>query len=140
MIQLRAMTAQEYPDYCDYFIDDYSREIAENSGCSILKAIELAKTIYYLVSQTGSSVIGYLWHSIKQSEKPTFIYDFFIFPKHRNNGYGTLALEALETQMKSAGIKQIKLRVAYYNQRALKLYQEVGFTITGFNMLKKIDS
>ena len=43
MIKLSPMTASEYPAYCDYFIDDYSREIAENYGHSIDRAIELGK-------------------------------------------------------------------------------------------------
>ncbi|MGF1789332.1 hypothetical protein L4D21_01800 [Photobacterium profundum] len=28
--------------------------------------------------------------------------------------------------------------IAYHNQRALALYQEVGFTISGYNMTKNI--
>ncbi|MEZ9793095.1 GNAT family N-acetyltransferase, partial [Vibrio splendidus] len=45
---------------------------------------------------------------------------------------------ALETQLLAIGINQIKLRVAYHNERALKLYKEVGFEVTGFNMSKKL--
>ncbi|PKH06894.1 N-acetyltransferase [Moritella sp. Urea-trap-13] len=154
MIQLRPMTASEYPAYCDYFIDDYSHEIAQNYGHSMERAIELAKQDLLrcfpggletdehelLCIESESNLVGYLWHSIKVSEKSTFIYDFFIFSNSRNNGYGKLAIQALESRLQSAGIEQIKLRVAYHNQRALKLYQEVGFAITGYNMSKKIVS
>ncbi len=35
---------------------------------------------------------------------------------------------------------QIKLRVAYQNKRALKLYQQLGVVISGFNMSKNIGS
>ena len=154
MIQLRPMTSHEYPGYCDYFIDDYSREIAENYGHSMDRAIELANQDLLhsfpngletndhelLCIESDSELLGYLWHSIKVRDKSTFIYDFFIFPNSRNNGYGKLAITALELQLKSIGIEQIKLRVAYQNQRALKLYQEVGFTISGYNMSKKVVS
>ena len=160
MIQLRPMTSAEYPAYCDYFIDDYSREIADNYGHSMDKAIELAEQDlirsfpngletnehdllcieFTSESEVKSEVVGYLWHSIKVSEKSTFIYDFFIFSNQRNNGYGKLAIKALESQLQAIGIEQIKLRVAYQNQRALKLYQEVGFVISGYNMSKKIVS
>lgn len=152
MIQLRAMTANEYPAYCDYFIDDYSREIVENYGHSMDRAVELAKQDLLrsfpngletnehelLCIEFDSEVIGYLWHSINVDEKSTFIYDFFIFLNSRNNGYGKWAMRALELKLKPLGIEQIKLRVAYQNQRALKLYQKVGFTISGYNMSKKI--
>ncbi|MFT7681354.1 MAG: ribosomal protein S18 acetylase RimI-like enzyme [Moritella dasanensis] len=156
MIQLRSMTLAEYPAYCDYFIDDYSREIADNYGHTIERAIVLAEQdltrcfpngletnehdLLCLEFKSGaeSEVVGYLWHSIKVSDKSTFIYDFFIFSNHRNNGYGKLAIQALESQLQTIGIEQIKLRVAYQNQRALKLYQAVGFAITGYNMSKTI--
>jgi len=156
MIQLRPMTLAEYPGYCDYFIDDYSREIADNYGHSMDRAIELAEQdlirsfpngletnehdllCLEFKSESGSKVVGYLWHSIKISDKSTFIYDFFIFSNQRNNGYGKLAIKALESQLQAIGIEQIKLRVAYHNQRALKLYQDVGFVISGYNMSKKI--
>lgn len=152
MIKLRPMTSSEYPAYCDYFIDDYSREIVENYGHSLDRAIELANQDLLrsfpngletndhalLCVESGSELVGYLWHSINAADKSTFIYDFFIFPNFRNNGYGKLAISVLESQLKSVGIEQIKLRVAYQNQRALKLYQEVGFAISGYNMSKKI--
>ncbi|GIC78986.1 GNAT family N-acetyltransferase [Moritella sp. F3] len=154
MIQLRPMTSSEYPAYCDYFVDDYSREIAGNYGHSMERAVELANQDLLrsfpngletnehalLCIELDSELVGYLWHSINTNDKSTFIYDFFIFSNNRNNGYGKLAIIALESQLKSAGIEQIKLRVAYQNQRALKLYQEVGFAISGYNMSKKIIS
>ncbi|ERM60857.1 GNAT family N-acetyltransferase [Vibrio cyclitrophicus] len=152
MIKLRPMTSSEYPAYCDYFIDDYSREIVENYGHSLDRAIELANqdllrsfpngletNVHALLCvESGSELVGYLWHSINAADKSTFIYDFFIFPNFRNNGYGKLAISVFESQLKSVGIEQIKLRVAYQNQRALKLYQEIGFAISGYNMSKKI--
>ncbi|WP_261893547.1 GNAT family N-acetyltransferase [Vibrio cyclitrophicus] len=152
MIKLRPMTSSEYPAYCDYFIDDYSREIVENYGHSLDRAIELANQDLLrsfpngletndhalLCVESGSELVGYLWHSINAADKSTFIYDFFIFPNFRNNGYGKLAISVLESQLKSVGIEQIKLRVAYQNQRALKLYQKIGFAISGYNMSKKI--
>lgn len=110
MIKLRPMTASEYPAYCDYFIDDYSREIAQNYGHSIDRAIELAnqellhsfpnglKTDKHqlLCIESDSELVGYLWHSINADDKSTFIYDFFIFSNRRNNGYGKLAISAFE--------------------------------------------
>ncbi|MGL5490526.1 MAG: GNAT family N-acetyltransferase [Shewanella sp.] len=152
MIKLRPMTASEYPAYCDYFIDDYSREISQNYGHCIDRAIELANQELLhcfpngletnkhelLCIESDSELVGYLWHSINADDQSTFIYNFFIFSNRRNNGYGKLALSVLESILTSIGIEQIKLRVAYQNQRALKLYQEVGFFISGYNMSKKI--
>ncbi|MBG0760511.1 GNAT family N-acetyltransferase [Vibrio cidicii] len=156
MILLREMRQDEYPDYCQYFIDDYSQEIAENYGHSLDLAIELAKKDLYRCFPDGlessehsllcidaeidgrMKLVGYLWHSVKIEERSTFIYDFYILNEYRGFGYGTQSISEFENQLKYNGINQIKLRVAYYNERALKLYKDVGFEITGFNMSKKI--
>ncbi|MBU2713185.1 GNAT family N-acetyltransferase [Zooshikella harenae] len=156
MVVLRDMRQEEYSAYCQYFIDDYSKEIVVNYGHSMELAIELAKkdlkrcfpkgledsehTLLCIDAEIKgkSSLVGYLWHSVNASENSTFIYDFYISSEHRSQGFGKQAISALEKQLQLAGINQIKLRVAYRNERALKLYKEVGFVITGFNMSKTI--
>ncbi|MFA0488751.1 GNAT family N-acetyltransferase [Vibrio splendidus] len=156
MVVLRGMRQDEYPAYCQYFIDDYSQEIARNYGHSLDVAVELAKKDLHRSFPNGlesnehsllcidaevdgeCKFVGYLWHSVNIGDKSTFIYDFFISNEHRGLGYGTQSISALETQLLAIGINQIKLRVAYHNERALKLYKEVGFEVTGFNMSKKL--
>lgn len=156
MVNLRSMRSNEFPAYCDYFVADYSKEIALNYGHSLAVAIDLAKQsvadsfpngidsnkhellCIEITSETELKVIGYLWHSVVIDESSTFIYDFYIDDKYRGNGYGKKALQQLELLLAGIGIKQIKLRVAYHNQRALRLYQAVGFTISGYNMSKTI--
>ena len=44
----------------------------------------------------------------------------------------------LEKQLKADGIRQIKLRVAFTNEKALALYKELAFNITGINMAKNL--
>ena len=156
MIILRDMLVEEYTAYCDYFIQDYSQEIHQNYGHSLKEAIQLAEkalhdtfpdgltnTTHQLMCidiKEGKKVthVGYLWHAINQSDKSTFIYDFYISLDHRSKGYGKKAIDEFTRQMQAIEIEDIKLRVAFHNDRALKLYQEVGFLITGYNMSKKI--
>ncbi|WED27625.1 GNAT family N-acetyltransferase [Vibrio sp. DW001] len=156
MVVLREMRQEEYPAYCEYFIDDYSQEIALNYGHSMDVSIELAKKDLNKSFPTGLDnnnqsllcidaelngtlcLVGYLWHSINIADGSTFIYDFFIAGEYRGKGLGKQVISALERQLHSVGIKQIKLRVAYQNKRALKLYQDVGFAITGINMSKDV--
>ncbi|MDN3609824.1 GNAT family N-acetyltransferase [Vibrio ostreicida] len=158
MIVLREMSQEEYPVYCQYFINEYSKDIVQNQAYSIETANELAQkalnrcfpngletsehTLLCIDTEVGGELclVGYLWHSVNLSDNSTFIYDFFISSEHRGLGLGTLAISALEKQVKPMGIHQIKLRVAFNNERALKLYKEVGFIITGFNMSKSIAS
>jgi len=156
MVILRDMLPQEYAAYCEYFIKDYSQEIVENYGNSIEEAIFLAEksledafpnglknTDHKLMCidvSNGKDIkqVGYLWHSINGSDKSTFIYDFYISENERGNGYGKKTIDALTLQMQSIGVVNIKLRVAFHNKRAFKLYLDSGFIITGYNMSKKV--
>ncbi|HAK44940.1 MAG TPA: GNAT family N-acetyltransferase [Spirochaeta sp.] len=156
MVVLREMRQEEYPAYCEYFIEDYSQEIAQNYGHSMEVAVDLAQKDLQSSFPDGLEstehsllcidaeiegqlcLIGYLWHSINLKDKSTFIYDFYISAGYRGNGFGKQAIAVLESQLSLTDIHQIKLRVAYSNQRALKLYQDVGFLITGLNMSKNI--
>ena len=86
-----------------------------------------------------AKLAGYLWRIINDEDSSCFISDFYVLPSMRSKGLGRLALTALEGELKAKGISQIKLRVAYQNQRAVRLYQDVGFTITGINMSKLLN-
>lgn len=156
MVVLRNMTLQEYPVYCDYFIDDYSKEIAENYGHSIERATEFAikelnksfpnglesdqHDLLCIEAEINNEliVVGYLWHSKNISEHSTFIYDFYVSNEYRGKGFGKQAICELESQLHAEGIEQIKLRVAYHNKQAFKLYKDSGFIITGYSLSKKI--
>jgi ribosomal protein S18 acetylase RimI-like enzyme len=156
MVIIRDMLPQEYAAYCEYFIKDYSQEIVENYGHSIETAIQLAEKDLYEAFPNGLensphklmcievdndkevTHVGYLWHSINESDTSTFIYDFYISENYRGKGYGKKAIDVLGLQMQDQEIANIKLRVAFQNKRALKLYLDSGFVITGYNMLKEI--
>ncbi len=156
MVTLRNMRHDEYPAYCEYFLDDYSQEIVENYGHSVEVARDLANkelqhsfpdglqgtnhSLMCIDSEIDNKLclVGYLWHSMNHDDSSTFIYDFYISDAYRGIGYGKQAISALEAYLHSVAIKQIKLRVAFQNKRALQLYQSVGFSITGYNMSKNI--
>ncbi|MCZ2720635.1 GNAT family N-acetyltransferase [Marinomonas sp. 15G1-11] len=157
MITLREMRKDEFANYCNYFIDDYSHEIVANYGHAMDVAIEMAKQDLNKSFPNGleknahdlfcidaklegnnslPTLVGYLWFSINVDDNSAFIYDFYVYEAFRGQGFGKLAMSALETRLQSIKITQIKLRVAYQNKRALKLYQDAGFNITGINMSK----
>ena len=152
------MKQEEFPGYKEYFIQDYGKEISENYNHSIEKGILLAQqeleedlpfnvaTIdHYLMcieinTEVDTILIGYLWYNHNKNKISAFIYDFYIFPEYQNKGYGTATVKALEKRLSYDGVKEIKLRVAFENNRALNLYKKIGFKITGYNMIKKIYS
>ncbi len=156
MIHLENMTVEEFPHYREIFIKDYGQELSENYKYTLEAGLIRAekeidedlpegtltsenelKTIV-LAGEQNNEVVGYLWYVKHKNGDSVFIYDFFIFKPFRSQGYGSLALKELEKLSAQMDIKDIKLRVAYFNQRALKLYKELGFEITGINMMKKL--
>lgn len=155
MITLRPMTTAEFPQYRDYFIPDYATEIAANYGYSLEKSQAIAaqelmddlpqdvstpEHTLLCIERSGTETIGYLWYKRLDQGQTVFILDFVLFEKFRGLGYGQAALLALEEQLLETGLEQIKLRVAFDNKRALRLYEKLGFTITGYNMVKILEN
>lgn len=151
MINLRPMKAAEFPDYRDYFIVDYAIEITANYGYSpeksrntALKELmeDLPQTIatpdnfLLCIVDSSDQTIGYLWYKLLDKGETAFILDFVVFEELRGLGYGKAALLALEQQLFQSGVEQIKLRVAYDNKQAFRLYEKLGFNVTGYNMVK----
>jgi ribosomal protein S18 acetylase RimI-like enzyme len=151
MITLRPMKAAEFSDYEAYFVVDYAAEIAANYGYSPEKSraiaiAELLDDLPQTVATPGhvllcieagdTGTIGYLWYKLLDNGETVFILDFVLFESYRGLGYGKAALIALEEQLAESGVEQIKLRVAFDNQRAKGLYEALGFSVTGYNMIK----
>ena len=159
MISLRAMSQDEFPAYRDYFIVDYADEIVANFGYTLEKsraiaARELAADLPQTTDtpdhsllcieqgtrdQTVSETIGYLWYKLIDDGETVFILDFVLFEAFRGLGHGKAALMALEQHLLNSNVEQIKLRVAADNKRALGLYGRIGFSITGYNMVKVLE-
>ena len=160
-VRLIPLRDADFPAYRDYFIEDYALDLASNHGMALPDARRQADAslqqllpqgvatpghhLLALVPEDGSGAsntpgepLGYLWHAIDCAAHTTFIYDFYVAPPHRGQGFGKAAMAALEAQLLPLGIHQIKLRVAHDNPRALALYQELGFTSTGYNMAKHL--
>jgi ribosomal protein S18 acetylase RimI-like enzyme len=156
-IILRVMRQHEFPAYQDYFIFSYSEDLMQNKGLSTevanhlaVKSLDVSFGMGLLKSEhqllciervnedNQCELVGYLWHCIDCAAKSSYIYDFYIDEPYRSQGYGKQAIALLERRLSTESVNHIALRVAYDNPRALKLYQDVGFTISGYNMEKSI--
>ena len=154
MITLRTMKTEEFSNYRDYFIVDYAHEIAANYGYTFEKSRAIAlrelmddlpqnvstpNNFLLCIEKKGADTIGYLWYKLLDNGETVFILDFVLFDNFRGLGYGKAAFIALEEQLLQSGVEQIKLRVAFDNTRALRLYEKLGFNITGYNMVKILE-
>ncbi|MCB0037728.1 MAG: GNAT family N-acetyltransferase, partial [Anaerolineales bacterium] len=93
---------------------------------------------FLCIIESTQDTIGYLWYMLADNGTAAFILDFVVFDQWRGLGHGTAAVRLLEQQLARSGVEQIKLRVAFHNERALGLYKKLGFTITGYNMVRNL--
>ncbi|MNP85338.1 ribosomal-protein-alanine N-acetyltransferase [compost metagenome] len=57
-----------------------------------------------------------------------------LIPEFQGKGMGRDFIRAFLNELTRQGAYEVELRVSPDNQRALKLYKEFGFRITGFDM------
>ncbi|WP_455916602.1 GNAT family N-acetyltransferase [Pantoea agglomerans] len=156
MVSFRSMTEEEYSAYLEYFIPDYATEIASNYGMSKSDSLkmarqEISKLLAEGVNTHGQILlsivakldvyerhVGYLWYKPDTAMRTVFIYDFHIFNLFQGEGLGKQALRTFEENLQDKGFKEIRLRVAGDNARALHVYESSGFGVTGINMRKAI--
>ncbi|MGR5150124.1 GNAT family N-acetyltransferase [Photobacterium alginatilyticum] len=147
------MTQEEFMDYRAYSNEFRGQELADAKHVSHIEGVLLANTeldeclplglqtennilLCLEIEFNGTTyVIGYFWYLL--SESSAFIYDFQILPEYQGNGYGRQVFQALNKSWADSGIEQVELLVAYDNERAFKLYKELGFKATGINMAKR---
>lgn len=153
MVSYRDMTQKEFLAYRTYSNDFRGQELAEAKQISIVEGVQLADReldeCLPLGLQTENNallcleaefdeitqIIGYFWYGL--NEGSAYIYDFQIFPQYQGRGYGRQVFHSLNSKWLDNGIEQVELLVAYDNERALKLYKELGFKATGINMVKR---
>lgn len=156
MISFRSMTEEEYPAFLEYFIPDYADEIRSNYRLSPTDSLaratkEISETLTGGVNTHGHVLwclfersdqtdrhIGYIWYKPDTVMGSAFIYDFHIFNSCQGIGLGKRTLRAFEENLRENGFKEIRLRVAGDNARALHIYENSGFGVTGINMSKVI--
>ena len=85
-------------------------------------------------------VVGYLWFAVEARHglRGGYVYDVEIKPEHRRQGHARRAFLALEPIAAGLGLDHIGLHVFGHNPGAQALYQQLGYGVTGTNMLKHL--
>lgn len=85
--------------------------------------------------------VGHLWFNVLEQEKGpvAFILDILIYDEFQGQGYGQAAMTALEEKVRELGLNRIGLHVFGHNQRAFRLYQKMGYTVTDIQMFKTLE-
>jgi ribosomal protein S18 acetylase RimI-like enzyme len=95
-----------------------------------------------IVEDAGSGErVGYTWWGERDLDAgpAAWIYDVYIDESHRGRGYGRGLMDAVEAQVREAGLARMELHVWVDNDRAISLYRSLGFVPAGMEMFKPLD-
>ena len=158
MIQLMPMTEGEFQSYYKHLIANYAKEnvrsgrwTAEEANEQATKEIQALLTdgvatqdqfLYILKDSNTQAAVGIIWYAMQSlaGHKSAFIYDINIYPNFRRQGYATKALQALEDQVRSTGVREIRLHVFGHNEGAQELYKKIGYVTTNVMMAKTLET
>ena len=155
MVNLRAMTSEEYERWVHAAIASYAEDkVASGQWLpdeSLARsAAEHAKLLpqglltpdNHLLSVLDGNhqPVGVLWFAVttKFNAPVAYVYNIEIDPKHRRRGHAYRALLALEEEARSLGLAGVALHVFGHNTTAQALYAKLGYVPTNINLYKPL--
>jgi ribosomal protein S18 acetylase RimI-like enzyme len=118
-----------------------AQEIAEKDFTRLLPDGLSSKDNYlYTMKNSDSTVVGYLWFCIRGAvdNRKAFLCDIVVNENYRGQGIGKSAMLQLEQEVKKLSLKEIGLHVFGFNEKAIRLYQSLGFRTTDLVMSKSL--
>ena len=148
------MTPEEYDRFYSRSVEGYAQERARNLDAPIEEQrAEATRQFEQLLPQgrdtagqrlwtlvdDASRSAGVLWVSVNEARHSAFIFEIWIEPDRRGQGFGRRAMQLLEEELRPLGVRRISLNVFADNQVAQGLYRSMGYQVTNFNMTKRLD-
>ena len=156
MTSLTPMRAETYADYLDAAVSGYAEDNIASGRWPREGALERSRTeflallpqglatadnyLYEIRSEDDARLVGYLWFAVEERHgiRGAFVYDVEIKAAHRRRGHAKRAFLALEALVAALGLDSIGLHVFGHNAGAQALYTQLGYDVTGVNMLKRL--
>ena len=138
-----AICADEYADSCvqsGYWKPEHAKERALTYVNSLLPS-GISTPNHYLFSIVyNEQEIGAIWFCIhdQQGIRSAWIFHIEIEQNVRRQGFGKMAIAELEQFVTRFGVESIGLHVFAHNREAQALYNSLGFTVPGMNMIKQL--
>lgn len=156
-IRFRKMTDDEFEEFVESSVLDYSQDLIKSGMCSEEEGFESAQKQFnellpqrkytennflYIVENSENENVGIIWYK-KHTEGVAFIADILIYEKFRKKGYGKQTLLLLDNEAKEKGFNKIVLHVFKFNKTAFSLYSSLGYKVVqedseGMYMVKDI--
>jgi ribosomal protein S18 acetylase RimI-like enzyme len=155
MTLLTPMRAEVFAAYLDSSVAGYAQDNIDAGRWPAEGAVERSRADFddslpqglatpdnYLFEiQDGAlgATVGWFAVVVKHGLRSAFVYDLEVKSEYRRQGHAKRAFEALEARVTTLGLTSIGLHVFGHNPGAQSLYSQLGYTVTGINMIKQID-
>ena len=98
--------------------------------------------LFEILATADGPTVGYLWFAVEDHHgvRGAYVYDVEIKAEFRRQGHARRAFRLLDAIVASLGLATIGLHVFGHNPGAQALYSQLGFAVTGINMLKRLDA
>lgn len=132
----------------DVFIDGYRYhqngrpDVFENLSDEELKQdlIKNFESLTTIVLTENNKIVGYLAYRIKERHVKKLDVDQLVISKNsRNKGYGKMLMNETKNIAKKLGCARIELNCWLFNEKALAMYEHIGFEIQRIIYEMKID-
>lgn len=146
-VTIRKMTNAEFEVFCQWSIEQNTRELMEERKLSrdeahkqsVKEVSEMLPDglhtehnhLISILEPDSSETAGFVWVIFEENDgrKQSFICDFAIWDTKRRKGYGTAALYLTEQFAIDEGCRESVLFVADRNCAAKALYQKCGYHV-----------
>jgi ribosomal protein S18 acetylase RimI-like enzyme len=151
---LRPMEPSDYAIWMPRLRREYINDKIRANGYTLVEATKVGdesfarllpeglstQNHFFFVAQDQSQTVGYAWIHTRPigGEIQSYIYDVVVEEEARGKGFGRKLMLALETKSKELGASRLALHVFGFNERAIKLYQSLGFETTDLSMEKRL--
>lgn len=150
-MNMKQMTKEEFDQYISEAVIQYAKEKIKVGNWteeeaylkskeeyeSLLPNREQTPNHYLFTLLEGEKRVGMIWFA-KSTDKLGFICEISIRENYQGKGYGQEAMKQIEVFAKNIGIEKIELHVFGGNERAINLYEKLGYKMTNIRMAKLI--
>lgn len=97
--------------------------------------------LYEILDAPAGQTVGFIWFAVVESPtaRTGYLYNIRVASSFRGRGHAKAAMDQVEAKARELGADAVALHVFALNSTAQALYRAVGYGITGFNMIKRLD-
>lgn len=154
MIDLVAMTPQEFSHFRQFSVEQYASALARNLRVPSADAMAMASNesegalpdgyyseghyFFHIEQAVTGERIGYVWYLANMRRKTAFLYDIFINQEARGMGIAREVIGLVEEKLRDLGVLSLRLNVFADNLTAKRLYEKAGFEPCNTIMQKQL--